>query len=287
MGTCGPAPPPGGVFPPEDPERERVVERLSRPADPDHGPARWTLAQAREHCPELQNLKTDAAAWRRMRQWKISWKRGRIHLISPDPEYDSKLAAIMAIRAAAEAEPDLVRVLYADEASFYRTPERGKTWHPKGSGGRNQPKASHTAGANTRRRMLAAVDVHDGRVFSTSGSMVGVKAICAFLRKLRRSYGPRLRLVLVWDNWPVHYHADVLAAAREAGIELRYTPTYAPWTNPIEKLWKKLREEVLHLHRLSDKWVQLRQRVDRFLASLQTPQPELLRYLGLEPGIPN
>jgi transposase len=222
--------------------------------------------------------------WRRLLRWEISWKCGRIHLISPDPEYESKVAAIRAIRAAAMEEPERLRVLFSDEASYYRLPHAGRTWHASGRGGHAQPTAPHTAGSNTRRRIVATLDVHDGRVLFQTGSMIGIKALCAFLRRIRRDYGAELRLVIVWDNWPLHYHPEVLRVAGEQRIELLYTPTYAPWTNPIEKLWKKLRHDVLRLHRYSGEWKNLRSRVDRYLDKLGGANPTLLRYVGLLPA---
>jgi transposase len=219
--------------------------------------------------------------WRRLRSWGISWKCGRIHLISPDPEYESKLAAIQAIRAAACKDPETLRVLYCDEASFYRLPHAGRTWHLRAGGGRAQPATPHAPGANTRRRVVGALDIFDGHVLSQTGSRIGVKALCRFLRRIRAHYGPGMRVVIIWDNWPLHRHRDVLRVAQALGIELLYTPTYAPWCNPIEKLWKKLRHDVLRLHRLSDAWKRLCQKVTSYLADLERPNPDLLRYTGL------
>ncbi len=220
---------------------------------------------------------------RRLQVWKIAWKCGRLHLSSPDVEYGPKLEKIGRARFEAAAAPEVVRVLYGDQASFYRMPHVGRNWCVKKGGGRGQPKAAHTPGANTKRRMMATLDTWDGRVVSHTAKQIGAKALARFLKKLRTAYGPKLRLVLVWDNWPVHYHPLVVEAAREYRIELLYLPTYAPWTNPIEKLWKKLREELLHLHRLSDRWMELRRRVDQYLAGLDRANPDLLRYVGLAP----
>ncbi|HEX6751431.1 MAG TPA: IS630 family transposase [Longimicrobium sp.] len=282
-GRLKPRPHVAGLFPPADPAREAVADRLSQPVG-DDGPDCWTLALAREHCPELSGLQTISGVIRRLRRWRISWKCGRIHLISPDPQYESKVAAIRAIRAAALDDPERLRVLFADEASFYRLPHAGRTWHCEGGGGGAQPTAVHTAGSNTRRRIVATLDVQDGRVLFQTGSMIGIKALRAFLRRIRRHYGDELRLVIVWDNWPLHYHPEILRVAGEERIELLYTPTYAPWTNPIEKLWKKLRHDVLRLHHCSGEWKKLRARVDGYLAKLRGANPALLRYVGLLPA---
>ncbi len=242
----------------------------------------WTLSQARTSCPEMQALRSDSGAWRRMRSWKISWKCGRIHFVSPDPEYSAKLAAIAAVRQAAAASPTQVRVFYSDEASYYRTPHPGRTWATAEGGGAEQPTAGHTAGANTKRRMIAALDACTAEVISHSESRVGVKAISTFLRKLRKRVGKDARLVVIWDNWPVHRHEELARVAVQQRIEFLYVPTYAPWTNPIEKLWKKLRHDVLHLHQKSGTWTKLRAQVEEFLRKLEQPNPDLLRYVGLD-----
>ena len=60
---------------------------------------------------------------------------------------------------------------------------------------------------------------------------------------------------MIQDNWSIHTHADVLAALeRWPRIEPVWLPTYAPWLNPIEKLWRWLRQDVLKLHRLAGDW---------------------------------
>lgn len=87
----------------------------------------------------------------------------------------------------------------------------------------------------------------------------------------------------MWDNWPTHRHPEVLAKAEQLGIEILWLPTYAPWTNPIEKLWRWVRQEVVHHHRLSDRWEELKRRVAAFLERFSDGSPELLRYVGLLP----
>ena len=79
---------------------------------------------------------------------------------------------------------------------------------------------------------------------------MGVTKLRRFLAKIRAAYpGPPIHLV--WDNWPVHAHPEVLARAAELDIEVPWLPTYAPWLNPIEKLWRWLTQDLLHHHRLA------------------------------------
>ena len=90
------------------------------------------------------------------------------------------------------------------------------------------------------------------------------------------------RLLVVQDNWSIHKHEDVTTALKEwPRIEPVWLPTYAPWLNPIEKLWRWLRQDVLKLHRLAGDWSSLRARVNQFLDQFATGSHALLHYVGL------
>jgi transposase len=83
------------------------------------------------------------------------------------------------------------------------------------------------------------------------------------------------------DNWSIHQHPDVVTAlAKFPRLEPVWLPTYAPWLNPIEKLWRWLRQDVLKLHRLAGNWAALRQRVRAFLDQFATGSHDVLRYDG-------
>ena len=71
------------------------------------------------------------------------------------------------------------------------------------------------------------------------------------------------------------------ALGGSAQIEPAWLPTYAPWLNPIEKLWRLKREQVLTLHRLAGEWHALRERVNAFLSQFAEASDELLHYVGL------
>jgi hypothetical protein len=64
-------------------------------------------------------------------------------------------------------------------------------------------------------------------------------------------------------------------------IQLLPLPTYASWANPIEQLWRKLRQDLGHLHPWADDLAQLRAAVDHWLDAYHQPSPELLHYVGL------
>lgn len=150
-----------------------------------------------------------------------------------------------------------------------------------------------------------------GRVHWLRRSKITVATLVAFFRGLVAAYDGR-PIVVVLDNWPVHFHPDLLAALapqttpfpfprpghwptepRPAAcarwghlalpIQFLPLPTYASWLNPIEKLWRWLRQTVVHLHPWADHLPALWRAVAAFLDRFATGSSELLRYVGLAP----
>jgi len=104
------------------------------------------------------------------------------------------------------------------------------------------------------------------------------------LRSERWVYPQAKKIYLVQDNWPTHKLPNVLAAAQEQHLTPLFLPTYASWLNPIEKLWRWLKQQVLHLHPLADDLAQLRDQVCNFLNQFAVDSDALLRYVGLLPN---
>lgn len=193
---------------------------------------------------------------------------------SPDKDYASKaeqVEACVALRGAT--------VLFGDEMTFYRHPAIARAYAKQGY--RQEFRADLGHRSNTKRRLCGALNAATGQVHSIDASKIGVKALCRWLASLREAYKEATRLILIWDNWPVHKHDSVLRAAEAAQIELIFLPTYAPWLNPIEKVWRKLKQEVLSLHRFADDWPAIQEAARQFLNRLALPSPELLKYVGL------
>lgn len=208
----------------------------------------------------------------------MSRQMGRLSVHSPDVAYEQKMLWIRQVLELALKEEDLT-VLYGDEFSFYRQPLLAPTYSRK----RVEPVARMAAGSNTRLRICGAMNVATGELTYVSNSKIGVIVLRRFLIKLRRHY-PGRRLVLIWDNWPIHLHEEVLSVASDLDIGLLFLPTYAPWTNPIEKLWRWCKQELLFHHHLSTDWPELKRGVRRWLDQFDQPSSQLLKYVGLLPN---
>ncbi len=178
-------------------------------------------------------------------------------------------------------------MLYADELSFYRRPTLtgGGVYYPKGQGKGDEPTFPVAAGYNTRHRLGAAMDMLSGKVVWVDGKIVGVDALRLLLTKIRQAYDPSATIFVIWDNWPVHWQTDVLTTASELSIQLLWLPTYAPWLNPIEKMWRWLKQTVLHNHTLAEQFDRLKQQARDFLNRFADGSTDLLHYVGLSPLI--
>jgi transposase len=235
------------------------------------------LADLRTIVPAVAGYSVSGLS-RLLKRLGLSRQRGRLHLHSPDPAYAAKVARVARAVARARATPDQVTVCFGDEMSVYRQPTLASRWAAVG----DEPVAPLAHRANTRHRLCGALNAVTGQIVATSGARTTVAHLCRFLRTLRATY-PDREVILIWDNWPVHTHPDVRAQAEALAIAVLWLPTYAPWTNPIEKLWRWLKANVLHHHRFADDWDGLKAAIAAFLARFEHGSTEVLRYVGLLP----
>jgi transposase len=244
--------------------------------------SRWRLQDLRDSLYFLAGYSL-AGISKALRRLRVRLKRGRLAVHSPDPAYHQKFWRLAQGLMAALEHPDQVRLLFADEASIYRQPHLGPIWDCVG----HEPEARLAAATNHCLRLAGALDAVSGQVTWLSRSKMRVPSLQAFLRLLRERYPDRSqRLLLVWDNWPTHYQPKVLATAEQLGIEILWLPTYAPWLNPIEKLWRLLKQTEVVQHRLAEQWEELKRRTTAFLDQYAHGSFEVLRYVGLDPTAP-
>ena len=301
------------LFPPQQPtveaaqqEVQHLVRRDPRACGLDQ--TRWTLAAVRQACSWLAPL-TLAGVQTLLQRLGISWQRARSYIHSPDARYATKLACVQAVRMLARQAAGQVVVVYLDEVTMERQPRRAATHAPQG-GGAAQPRAAWSAASNTLTRIVATLTHATGRVVYRRASKITIAVLVQFFQDLRAAYPDAERIYVVLDNWPVHFHPDVLVAlerqesrhfrplppswsptptpkavARWGHLQLPIQfiplPTYASWCNPIEKLWRKLRQELTHLHRWADDLARFRAEIDRFLDQFADGSDTLLRYVGL------
>jgi transposase len=130
----------------------------------------------------------------------------------------------------------------ADEFNVSWLPTLRALWSPRG-----QQVMIPTPGQPYKRYGLGAVNYQTGE-----------PVVLFRRRKRRREVAERLQALVdrhptgiisvAWDNADTHVDAEVEAVVRAAAgrLVLLYLPTYSPWLNPIERLWRHFRREVTH-----------------------------------------
>jgi hypothetical protein len=209
----------------------------------------------------------------------VRYKRGRLYLHSPDPAYDAKLAAVTAAQVLARAYPETVVLLYQDEFTYYRRPSVSRAFAPQRT---DAPRAVAGLSTNKQRRLAACLDAITGRVVWWQRYRFNRRTLLRFYQAVVAAYPAAEVIYLAQDNWPVHFHEDVLAALPPP-LRLLPLPTYAPWTNPVEDVWRALNADVLHHHDFGDDWDALQQAVHTWLAQWCDDSPHLLQLVGLWP----
>jgi transposase len=302
--------------------RAALIERIRRgppPSDPQGAGgrrrSRWQLSLFKMAIEWMRPLSL-SGIWRILKRLEIGLKRGRDYIHSPDPQYLEKLEAVeLCIERAKRSSRGREVALYTDELGYYRQPQVSRDYEQRGSS--VQPLARRSMRQNTLYREVAALNPLSGELLHHGASKMRVRELLRFYRQIVEAYPEARRIYLIEDNWPVHYHPLLLCylEEQETSFELKVPPawrseelmeesrriraslhesellpiqvvplpTYAPWTDPVEKVWRKLRQEYLNLHRLADEWEALKQGVRDYLDRLRYGGSELLRYVGLLP----
>ena len=99
----------------------------------------------------------------------------------------------------------------------------------------------------TRRYGLGAVNWHSGETVVLTRPHKRRREVAELLEAILVKH-PTETVYVVWDNASTHEDDEVEAVLRGAAgrLVLLYLPTYSPWLNPIEMLWRQFRREVTH-----------------------------------------
>ena len=281
--------PQGGYRGPNlDDRRTEVEERLRQPPDlscwgsvvtsPALAPCRYRLEVVRATFDWMAEY-TLSGVWRLLDRLGVGWKHGYINYWSPDPHYRTKVRFIEKCLKIVATDPLHNVAVFVDEMSYHRWPTPAADWYPRADG---SPRAVHGNCNNTQWRVIGGLNAYTGQVTYRQNYIVGREQVILFHQQLYEQYRQMDHVFVIEDNWNVHTHPEVQAAvAALPNIKMAWLPTYACWLNPIEKLWKWLRQIVLHRHRMSDCWPELKQRVGQFFDQFWDGSDELLRYVGL------
>jgi transposase len=183
---------------------------------------------------------------RRLQGANLVWRRPRPVLGPKDPAHAVKLGKIRSLLRDLPAHEVAV---FMDEVDINTNPKIGSMWMRRG-----QQAEVVTPGNNEKRYLAGSLDWRSGRLTLTEGKPWqgrNTDLFLAHLDDLRRRYRRYQVIHVICDNAKPHHAKRVreYLAKHDGRMVLHYLPAYAPQTNPIERVWWHLHEEITRNHR--------------------------------------
>ncbi|MEW6126879.1 MAG: IS630 family transposase [Acidobacteriota bacterium] len=166
-------------------------------------------------------------------------------------------------------------LLFGDEASFPQWGTLSYTWSRRGQ----QPEVK-TSGKRKAYKVFGLIDYFTGKLFSqaTQERLTSASYEAFLTQVLAQSNRP---IVLIQDG--ARYHTSKAMQAFFGKHADRLTvfqlPSYSPDFNPIEKLWKKIKEQETHLHYFAT-FESLKEKVEQALVKFANAPKEILALFG-------
>jgi putative transposase len=210
--------------------------------------SRWTCATVALLLKEQHGVRVSRETIRRrLRSADLVWRRPRPVIRLKDPEYASKLEKIKQLLAHLPADET---AFFQDEVDVNTNPKIGSMWMRKG-----KQAEVPTPGDNTKRYLAGSLHVRTGElILSEPGKSRNTDLFLAHLDDLRKRFRCYRVIHVICDNAKSHKAKRVQEYLARHGdrIQIHYLPTRAPETNPIERVWWHLHDEITRNHRCPD-----------------------------------
>ena len=167
-------------------------------------------------------------------------------------------------------------LLFGDEASCPQWGTLTYTWARRGQ----QPQVK-TSGKRKGYKVFGLIDYFSGCFFyqGQEGRLNSAAYITFLRRVLAQTTQP---IILIQDGAKYHTSAETKAffAQQTARLQVVQLPTYSPDYNPIEKLWKKIKQQDTHLHYFPT-FEALTEKVEQALLKFSNAPEEILALCSL------
>jgi transposase len=167
------------------------------------------------------------------------------------------------------------QILFGDETSFPQWGSLSYTWAIRGE----QPVVK-TSGCRKGHKVFGLIDYKSGCFYSRAieGKFNSQSYAEFLLEVLGKSKG---HLILIQDGARYHTSKEMneFFATHKNRISVFQLPSYSPDFNPIEKLWKKIKQKGVHLVHFPD-FDSLKNKVNKMLEVFADATTEVLALFG-------
>jgi putative transposase len=208
--------------------------------------SRWTCAVAALLLWSSFHLAVSRETVRRwLHQADLVWRRPRPVLRRQDPLRQAKLRALRRLLAGLPVDEAAV---FQDEVDVNLNPKIGSAWMRRG-----RQAEVETPGDNEKRYLAGSMNWRTGTLWVTEGKRRDGELFVRHLEDLRHRLRRYRVIHVICDNARFHQAARCKRLQEYLGrwghrIHLHYLPLYAPETNPIERVWWHLHDEITRNH---------------------------------------
>jgi len=261
--------------PPEiDEQAEQEIERLLQGSPLDEGYAftTWTVPLMNEHLSGKLGLEvSDETVRRALRRLEFVWRRPRWAIEVEDPRFEERMKAIKTALERAQATDEGPTVLFEDETTFRRLPPLRGMWMRRGQQARVKLPDS-----NGKFALYGVLNPLTGETFTAPYPKGKSCYTEAFLERLMQQV--QGKVLVIWDqaSWHTSEWVEKVIEGYER-LEVLLLPKRAPEENPIEDLWRHLKQMVAaNLERSLDA---LKAAIEKFFEDRS--ESDILRMTGL------
>ncbi len=208
--------------------------------------SRWTCATAALLLWSWFHLAVSRETVRRwLHQADRVWRRPRPVVHKPDPLRQAKWRALRQLLSGLPADETAV---FEDEVDINLNPKIGSMWMRRG-----QQAEVETPGDNDKCYLAGSMNWRTGTLLTTEGTKRDGTLFVRHLEELRHRLRCYRVIHVICDNARFHQAAkckqlQAYLARWGHRIVLHYLPRYAPETNPIERVWWHLHDEITRNH---------------------------------------
>lgn len=98
----------------------------------------------------------------------------------------------------------------------------------------------------SRINLSGVIDILSYKIVVQEDKTLNADATISFLRKIEEAYPTKKRIHLFCDNARYYRNKEVTAYLAVSKIDLHFLPPYSPNLNPIERLWKWMKERIIY-----------------------------------------
>lgn len=207
----------------------------------------WTLKKLRHWLETGTGHRISRTTLRTLlKEAGLSWKKSKKVLGKANPEKRAEFVEQFQAWYGQVCE-DKIRLIYIDEAHLHQDMDLGYRWSVRGEA---DWVPSYCPPLQNRLNWYGAYDFTNGQCLIWHQETCNSDNTVAFLQQLAQwKPDPDRQTVIIWDGAPWHNRASIVRLeAGRLGFKLIPLPAYSPDLNPIEGLWKWMREELSRHH---------------------------------------